>query len=163
MDDSCAHRHSYTGSFAGTSFPRSSPQSEKTTGNTRTIKHEVKSTKDKCDLRKPQLRPIPLLRPILAFCTHNHLLGLAETYFASLLEPFKVARLPCSLEIWRYSNLEAISRCNTPAELLAVLLTTPESTLTLSLPADSSLSLQIRTPYQSSQTTYQWVHPFYLR
>ena len=35
--------------------------------------------------------------------------------------------------------------------------------MTLSLPADSSLSLQIQTPYQLSQATYQWIHPFLLK
>jgi hypothetical protein len=115
------------------------------------------------DCRKPQVRPIPLLRPILAFCTHTHLLSLAETYFNSLIEPFKSAQLPCSLEISRYSNFEPISRCTTPPELLDILLTTTQSKLTLSLPADSSLSLQIQTPYQLSQATYQWTHPFILK
>jgi len=36
--------------------------------------------------------------------------------------------------------------------------------LTLFLPSDSSLSLQIQTPYQnSSQQTYQWLPPFTLK
>jgi hypothetical protein len=104
-----------------------------------------------------------LLRPILAFSTHKHLLGLAEIYFNSLLEPFKSANLPCSLEINRFSNLESLSNTSSPSELLETLLTTTQSTLTLYLPADSSLSLQIQTPYQHSQTTYQWIPPFTLR
>jgi len=104
-----------------------------------------------------------LMRPILAFFTHNHLLGLAETYFTSLLEPFKSAGLPCSLEISRYSNLDSLSQSLTPPELMEILLTTAKSTLSLYLPSDYSLSIQIQTPFQLSHTTYPWLSPFTLR
>ena len=104
-----------------------------------------------------------LLRPLLAFSIHNNLLDLAEKYFTSLLEPFRSANLPCSLEISRFSNLGSLSNGSSPPELLETLLTTPQSTLTLFLPGDSSVSLQIQTPYQHSQTTYQWIAPFTLK
>ena len=113
--------------------------------------------------RKPQVRPMVLLRPLLAFAIHNNLLDLAEKYFTSLLESFNSAKLPCSLEISRFSNLETLSNTSSPLELIEILLTTPHSTFTLFLPGDSSLSLQIQTPYQHSQTTYQWVAPFTLK
>jgi hypothetical protein len=103
-----------------------------------------------------------LLRPLLAFAIHSNLLNLAETYFTSLLEPFKSADLPCSLEISRYSNFSSLSNCKSPPELVETLLTTTQSTLTLFLPGDSSLSLQIQTPFQHSQTTY-WTAPFILK
>jgi hypothetical protein len=102
-----------------------------------------------------------LLRPLLAFSTHKHLLGLAEIYFTSLLEPFKSANLPCSLASSRFSNFESLATCTSPPEIIETLLTTAQSTLTLFLPSDSSLSLQIQTPYQnSSQLPYQWISPF---
>jgi hypothetical protein len=104
-----------------------------------------------------------LLRPLLAFAIHSNLLNLAETYFKSLLEPFESAHLPCSLEISRFSNFESLTKCTSPADLLDTLLTTTQSNLTLYLPSDSSLSLQIQTPYQHSQTTYQWIAPFTLK
>jgi hypothetical protein len=104
-----------------------------------------------------------LLRPLVAFNIHKHLLGLAEIYFKSLLEPFKAANLACSLEINRCSNLENITNSTSAPDLLENLLTTAQSTLTLYLPADSSLSLQIQTPFQHSQTTYQWIPPFTLK
>jgi hypothetical protein len=104
-----------------------------------------------------------LLRPLLAYAIHNNLLDLAEKYFTSLLETFKSANLLCSLEISRFSNLETLSNGSSAPELLEILLTTPHSTLTLFLPDDSSLSLQIQTPYQHSQTTYQWIAPFTLK
>jgi hypothetical protein len=117
--------------------------------------------------RKLQVRPITLLRPLLAFTTHKHLLNLAEIYFTSLLEPFQQARLPCSLEISRFTNFESLATTTTsptPATTIETLLTTTQSTLTLFLPSDSSLSLQIQTPYQnSSQLTYQWLPPFTLK
>jgi hypothetical protein len=103
-----------------------------------------------------------LIRPILAFFTHNHLLSLAETYFTSLLEPFKSAALPCSLEISRYSNLDSLASSSSPAELIEKILTTTTSTLSLYLPEDYSLSIQIQTPFQLSHV-YVWVHPFVLR
>lgn len=104
-----------------------------------------------------------LLRPLLAFTNHNNLLNLADSYFNSILEPFKSANLPCSLEISRFSNLETLSNGPSPSELVETLLTTPQSTLTLFLPGDSLLSLQIQTPYQHSQTPYQWIAPFTLK
>lgn len=105
-----------------------------------------------------------LLRPLLAFSTHKHLLSLAEIYFTSLLEPFQSANLPCSIEISRFSNFESLSKSTSPSEIIETLLTTTQSTLTLFLPSDCSLSLQIQTPYQnSSQTTYQWIPPFTLK
>ena len=115
------------------------------------------------DNRKPQVRPMILLRPLLAFATHSNLLNLAESYFTSLLNPFKSAQLPCSLEISRFTNLENLSKSTSPAELVEKLLSTPQSTLTLYLPHDSQLSLHIQTPYQHSQTTYQWIPPFTLK
>jgi hypothetical protein len=104
-----------------------------------------------------------LLRPLIAYATHNILLGLAETYFSSLLEPFKAAGLPCSLEISRFSNLASLTNNTTPPDLLETLLTTTQSTLTLLLPADYTLSLQIQTPYQHNQSLYQWIAPFILK
>lgn len=104
-----------------------------------------------------------LLRPLLAFSIHNNLLDLAEKYFTSLVEVFKSANLPCSLSISRFSNLETLSNGSSPSELAEILLTTPHSTLTLFLPGDWSLSLQIQTPYQHPQTTYQWIAPFTLK
>ena len=104
-----------------------------------------------------------LLRPLLAFAIHSNLLDLAEKYFTSLFEPFRSANLPCSLEISRFSNLTTLSNESSPPKLVEILLTTPHSILTLFLPGDSSLSLQIQTPYQHSQTTYQWIAPFTLK
>src|SRR5262245_25776742 len=115
------------------------------------------------NMRKPQVRPMVLMRPILAFYTHNHLLGLAEKYFASLLEPFESAQLPCMLDICRYSNLDSLSQGATPPEVVEKLLTTTKSTLTLYLPSDYSLSLEIQAPFQFSHTTYQWIPPFTLK
>jgi len=104
-----------------------------------------------------------LLRPILAFTTHKHLLGLAETYFNSLLEPFQSANLPCSLEISRFSSFESLAKGTSPPEIIETLITTTQSTLTLLLPSDSSLSLEIQTPYQLSHVNYQWISPFTLK
>jgi hypothetical protein len=115
------------------------------------------------EIRKPQVRPMVLLRPLLAFATHSNLLNLAENYFTSLLNPFQSAQLPCSLEVSRFSNLENLSKATSPPDLVDQLLSTPQSTLTLYLPHDSQLSLQIQTPYQHSQTTYQWMPPFTLK
>jgi hypothetical protein len=103
-----------------------------------------------------------LFRPLLAFATHIHVLNLTESYVNSLLEPFKAAQLPCSLEISRLSNYESLSTCSTPQELIEKLLTTTESTVTVFLPSDCSVSLQIQTPYQHSQQTFSWFSPFTL-
>ena len=100
------------------------------------------------------------MRPIVAFFAHNHLLTVAETYFTSLLDPFKSAHLPCSLEISRYSNLEALSKCTIPENVLEKLLTTMKSTLTLYLPSDYSLILELQTPYQMS---HPWIPSFTLK
>jgi hypothetical protein len=104
-----------------------------------------------------------LFRPLLAFANHCNLLNLAETYFNTLVEPLKSAHLPCSLEISRFTNVETLSTCMSRPELVEKLLTTTQSTFTLLLPGDSSLSLQIQTPYQHSQTAYQWIAPFILK
>lgn len=101
-----------------------------------------------------------LLRPLLAFTNHNHLLSLAEAYFISILESFKSAKLPCALEISRFSNLNTLSNDSSPPELIDTLLTTPESTLSLLLPVDFYLSLRIQTPYQH---TPAWIPPFTLK
>ena len=142
-----------------------SPQSQETTRNPRTPQSQVLPPSTYTYSRKLQVRPIILLRPLLAFSTHKHLLNLAEIYFTSLLEPFQQARLPCSLEISRFTNFESLATTSpTPATVIETLLTTTQSTLTLFLPSDSSLSLQIQTPYQnSSQQTYQWLPPFTLK
>jgi hypothetical protein len=103
-----------------------------------------------------------LLRPLLAFTNHNNLLNLAQTYFTSILEPFKSAKLPCAIEISRFSNLDGLLNGSSPPELMETLLNTPQSTLILYLPGDSSLSLQIQTPYQHPQT-YPCIAPFTLK
>jgi len=115
------------------------------------------------DNRKPQLRPMILFRPLLTFATHLHLLNSAESYLTALVKPFQSAQLPCSLEISRFSNFENLSTCTSRHELVEKLITSPQSCLTLLLPGDASLSLQIHTPYQHSQTTYQWSAPFTLK
>ena len=78
---------------------------------------------------------------------------------------FRSARIRLvDLEISRFSNLENLSKATSPPDLVDQLLSTPQSTLTLYLPHDSQLSLQIQTPYQHSQiVTYHWIPPFTLK
>ena len=104
-----------------------------------------------------------LFRPLLAFSIHNNILELTKKYFTTLLEPYKSAKLPCSLEIFRFSNFEPLSNRTSPQELVETLISTSQSTATLRLPSDFSVSLQIQTPYQHSQTTYPLIAPFILK
>ena len=113
--------------------------------------------------RKSQLRPLVLLRPILAFVIHNSLLSLAESYFNAVLAPLKSANLHCSLEISRFTNLKGLSEKSLPPDLVETLLTTMKSKFVLYLPGDTSLTLRIQTPYQHPPQTYAWVAPFDLK
>jgi hypothetical protein len=113
--------------------------------------------------RKPQVRPLVFIRPLVAFATHNNLLEVAENNFASLLKPFILAKVPCSIKISRFSNLESLLTCSSPVQLVETLLSTPHSTINLLLPGDSSLYLQIQTPYQHSHVINHWIAPYALK
>ena len=103
------------------------------------------------------------IRPLVAFAIHNTLLEVAEKNFASLLKPFILAKLLCSIKISRFPNLENLQTCSTPVQLVEMLLSTSHSTINILLPGDSSLWLQIQTPYQHSQAINHWIAPFTLK